>query len=701
MKKPEILAPGGGFNSALHAYEAGADAVYAGMSAFSARKGAVNFSTEQLRRLKSYTDREHKKIYIAINTVIKQSEMEDILILLHSLSEIRIDGIILQDPGLAYILEKYFPAIDRHGSTQMAVHNSQGVAVLKDAGFKRLILSRELSLKEIERIRRDHEDVELEVFIHGAMCYSFSGICLASGRLLGRSGNRGECGQVCRTWFDGQDRHRFAFSANDMKAGESVRELAGMGIDSLKIEGRLKSPEYVSHTVRYYRNLIDGAHEREIRKEGELSSIAFSREQTPAFFNSGKGENLVGNRFPGHRGVSAGKVLSSGKGVINLKSGVPLSNRDGLLLFLREEPQQFALKSAGKKHSFQAGETVPVLFNRSVPPGTEVFLVSRHDMTMKEYREESLKPWKTPVELHFELQEEKIVIESVFPEKAFRFEKEVLIGDATGNKDINEILMESFTRSGESRFTALSAALTNRTGRMDRDIFIPPSKLKKIRQEFYRNLDKWVDDLYCESAARKIREINREFEENPFEVFPGILPDRCAMLPPGAPVPFGPGEKGFFPIPPLQFDGEAFSELKETIEALLEKSGAPLALGINNPGHLSLLDDFGQNDRVYFFTDYCTYTANKAAVLFFRSRIKRLIYSTYWIEDKNGDLPPLIRIGESFNPHLFVSRICYRLHNGYGSCQNCRRDYSYSLTQRDREFTVIVRDCLTWLFQNR
>jgi len=139
MLKPEILAPGGGFNSSIHAFEAGADAVYIGMSSFSARKGAKNFSLESLRRLKSYAVKNNKQIFVALNTVIKDDELEEIIKLLHHLTLIKVDAIILQDPGLAHIINKYFPLLIMHASTQMAVHNSHGVAYLKNMGFKRII----------------------------------------------------------------------------------------------------------------------------------------------------------------------------------------------------------------------------------------------------------------------------------------------------------------------------------------------------------------------------------------------------------------------------------------------------------------------------------------------------------------------------------------------------------------------------------
>jgi len=699
MKKPEILAPGGSFNSALHAYGAGADAVYAGMSAFSARKGAVNFTLEQLRRLKSYASDQNKKIYIAINTVIKESETGSVIELLHRLSEIEIDGIILQDPGLAYILENYFPGLDRHASTQMAVHNSQGVAFLKDAGFRRIILSRELTLGEIEKIRRDHEDVELEVFVHGAMCYSFSGICLASGQLLGRSGNRGECGQICRTWFDGEEKHRFSFSANDLKGGENVLKLAEMGIDSLKIEGRLKSPEYISHTVSYYKSILSGKSRGEVKEKEALSSIAFSREQTAAFFTSKKGENMVGNSYPGHRGIPVGRVLTSGEGRFILKNSLPLADRDGLLLFVRDEARQFALKTPGKTHSYQAGKNVPVLFGEKVPKGTEVFLVSRHDMNLKENREESWKPWKTPLPLTAILNDETLAVETTFSGETFRFKENIPAESSTGGKDMKSILEDSFRKSGDSRYKASSVTFINRTGRGDREIFIPLSCLKKFRQRFYHSLEEWSSSLYSDSASQITGEIERLFKENPFSDFPEAIPDRQSMGPADSLIPFGPGHKGFFPLPPLQFSDKEFEDLRKSVRSLIDETEGSIVLGINNPGHMDLVQHFTQDERVFFFTDYCTYTANRAAVLFYRTRIDRLIYSTYWIEDRAGELSPLVKTDEGFNPHLFLSRVCYRLHNRYGTCHQCGRDHRYTLRQKDRLFTVVVRDCLTWLFQ--
>jgi putative protease len=203
MKRPEILAPGGSFSSAYYAFEAGADAVYLGLKDFSARKKAENFTPEEIRRLK--TAWPDKKLYLALNTLLQDRDLQSLLPFLPQLLDLPLDAVILQDYGFAALLKDYLAshpsAPSLHASTQMAVHSLQGAEFLQSQGFSRIVLARELAFQEIAAIQRGVPELELEVFVHGANCYGFSGLCLASGLLLGRSANQGECAQVCRTWF--------------------------------------------------------------------------------------------------------------------------------------------------------------------------------------------------------------------------------------------------------------------------------------------------------------------------------------------------------------------------------------------------------------------------------------------------------------------------------------------------------------------
>ena len=210
MQDLEILAPAGSFEAGIAAFRGGADAVYLGLSDFSARKSAKNFSRDDLLALKKEAVGQKKKIYVTLNTLVKDSELNAVLDAASFLDEIETDGVILQDLGLASTIKKLFPSLPLHASTQMAVHTADGVKFLKRLGFTRVVLSREVPLKKIAEIKKAVPDMELEVFVHGALCYSFSGLCLASGMLLNRSGNRGMCAQICRSFYTQPDASVFS-----------------------------------------------------------------------------------------------------------------------------------------------------------------------------------------------------------------------------------------------------------------------------------------------------------------------------------------------------------------------------------------------------------------------------------------------------------------------------------------------------------
>lgn len=699
---PEILAPGGSFNSSIHAFEAGADAVYIGLSSFSARKGAKNFSLDSLRKLKSYSEKHNKKIYIAINTVLKEIELEEVIYLLHHLTLLQVDALILQDPGLAYIIKNYFPSLEIHASTQMAVHNSRGVQVLKDAGFSRIILARELTLKEITIIRENHRDVELEVFIHGAMCYSFSGVCLASGTMLGRSGNRGECGQICRTWFDD---NQYRFSANDMKAGSLIKQLQGIHIDSLKIEGRLKNPEYVSHTVSYYRSLLDGGKKSETERESVLSSLSFSRNQTTAFLESPKAIDMIDNQYASHKGIIAGKVISSGKGKFCLEGETDLSDRDGLLYLKGSKKLQFALKSEGKKTFYKSGEKLTVLNREKIPAGDIIYKVSGHDLQLKEHKEESYKPWKTPLYGEILLKKNEIILSAEINGSPISASEPITLEQSTSGKEIKKILMENLGKSGTSIFTIKTITLENQSDFGEQEIFIPLSIIKKLKNTFYENIEESLESIFRSSVKKILRHIDCELGKSAFYKSDLAIPDRTSMNPSKGLIPFVQKDSEFtenivfFPLTPLIFHESDFKDLERQIETICNKKTKTLIIGINNISHLSLVGELADRENVFFFTDYCTYMANRACELFYKEKISKLLFSYYWIEDKSGSLKGMRKIEDNFTPHLFVSRICYKLHNKLGSCENCPKSLLYDLKQREKKFTVLIKNCITWLFQ--
>ena len=305
----ELLAPAGDFETALAAFEAGADAVYCGLSDFSARAFATNFSIDHLKDLIRYAHSDRKRrVYVTFNTVIDEANFEEAIDRLSRLEQVGPDAIIVQDIGVARICRKFFPGLTLHASTQLVAHNLEGVLALKELGFARVVLARELSLDEIRQIKQRCGDVELEVFIHGALCYSISGLCLYGAMEKDRSGNRGKCPYCCRQKLEkvvGVGERNFSsssstststplypFSMKDLRLGEDVKKLADIGVASLKIEGRMKSPLYVASVTRWYRQFLEKSEEVRGKSEerrrvtsADLETV-FSRRTTELRFNS-------------------------------------------------------------------------------------------------------------------------------------------------------------------------------------------------------------------------------------------------------------------------------------------------------------------------------------------------------------------------------------------------------------------------------
>ncbi|WMJ81157.1 U32 family peptidase [Clostridium sp. MB40-C1] len=266
MKKIELLAPAGSMESLHAAVQNGADAVYLGGAKFSARAYASNFDKGNMIKAVEYCHLYNVKIYVTVNTLIKEDEIKEALEYIKFLYEIGVDALIIQDTGIAELVSRNFPDFHLHASTQMTVHNGEGAILLKKLGFSRIVLSRELGIDEIKYISKDL-DIETEVFIHGALCISYSGQCLMSSLIGGRSGNRGRCAQPCRLPYEiidkisGKNKKGYILSPKDICTIENIKDLIESGTSSLKIEGRMKRPEYVAGVVASYRNAIDKAYE--------------------------------------------------------------------------------------------------------------------------------------------------------------------------------------------------------------------------------------------------------------------------------------------------------------------------------------------------------------------------------------------------------------------------------------------------------
>lgn len=255
----ELLAPAGNLECALAAFDAGADAVYCGLKRFNARERTENFTFEEMSRLLAYAHKLNRHVYVTFNTLIKEDELDEAAQELARLEQLRPDAIIIQDLGIARIAREYFPKLVLHGSTQMGLHNSAGLAYAGKLGLSRVILERQTTLAELEQIMRSKPPVEVEIFIHGALCCCISGTCLLSSWLGGWSGNRGKCKQPCRRRHRSADGNGFFLSAQDLGTPELIPRLMKSGAASFKIEGRLRRADYVTNVVTAYRMLMDAA----------------------------------------------------------------------------------------------------------------------------------------------------------------------------------------------------------------------------------------------------------------------------------------------------------------------------------------------------------------------------------------------------------------------------------------------------------
>lgn len=304
----ELLAPAGGLKELKAAVWSGADAVYIGASAFSARSGAGNFSEDEMREAVEFAHSYGVNVHCAINTLIKEDELEAAVKTAVMANECGVDALIIQDIGLASHIKKLLPDMELHASTQMTVTSLEGVRYLEEKGFSRVVLARELSKSEIKNIV-DGAKAEIEVFVHGAICMCYSGQCLMSSVLGGRSGNRGRCAQPCRLPYELTEKGKslgsaYALSPKDMSLIDHLSELKEMGVKSLKIEGRLKSAEYVSAVVGVYRKYITSPHTVEKCDKEELKN-AFSRSGfTDGYFTDKLGGGMMAHKNPANNSGS-------------------------------------------------------------------------------------------------------------------------------------------------------------------------------------------------------------------------------------------------------------------------------------------------------------------------------------------------------------------------------------------------------------
>ncbi|AUB57233.1 hypothetical protein BK008_02100 [Methanobacterium sp. MZ-A1] len=353
---PELLAPAGSIESFKAAVNAGADAVYISGKRFGARQFARNFSQDEMEQAIEYAHLRGVKVYVTVNTLVKESELPLVARNLLEIYSSGADAIIVQDLGVARLAKQLVPHLDLHCSTQMTIHNPQGVNWAAENGFKRVVLAREMSLEDIEKTARQiPHKIELEVFAHGAICYSYSGQCLLSSFIGGRSGNRGMCAQPCRKQYqlitgktdeygkyqEGREiplKDHYLLSTKDLAIYPHLDRISKAPVDSIKIEGRMRPPEYVANVVNVYREALDSIAQGQWKvREEDVSKLkmSFNRGTTKGWLMGASYQSMMGRNNPGNRGLYLGKVVNydkkNGRTILKIKTKVNPEKGDGIL----------------------------------------------------------------------------------------------------------------------------------------------------------------------------------------------------------------------------------------------------------------------------------------------------------------------------------------------------------------------------------
>lgn len=346
MKKVELLAPAGNYDALLGAVNAGADAVYLGGEQYGARAYADNFSRDEIISGIRLAHIYHKKIYLTINTLVKERELEGLYDFLLPFYEAGLDGVIIQDLGVLTYVRRYFPGLELHASTQMTLTGSEGVSFLKEYGVSRVVPARELSLEEIKNLKET--GAEVEIFIHGAMCYCYSGQCLFSSILGGRSGNRGRCAQPCRLPYEiNGGKECFPLSMRDMCTIDLLPELIESGVDSFKIEGRMKKPSYVAGVTAIYRKYIDQYYEKgsihvSAQDRQLLSSLYIRSKIGDGYFHRHNGREMLTLESPAYSETDPGILTEIADRYVHAPEKVPV---DAQIELCSGKPAKLSLRA--------------------------------------------------------------------------------------------------------------------------------------------------------------------------------------------------------------------------------------------------------------------------------------------------------------------------------------------------------------------
>lgn len=514
-KTPELLSPAGSMESLKAAVENGADAVYLGAREFSARQSADNFDREGLLEAIDFAHQRDVFAYITVNTLVKEGEFNDATAYLELLCNHGADAVIVQDIGLMGMLRTHMPGLPISASTQMTIHNSAGARMIQDLGVKRAVLAREMSLDEIRTVR-SNTNIQLEVFVHGALCICYSGRCLMSSFMGGRSGNRGHCAQPCRKLYELPGRRNttgYLLSPKDLNMSSQLHDLMEVGVDSLKIEGRMKRPEYVAMVTRTYRDILDRfADDPDAAvtpEEQQRLETIFSRGFSEGYISGDPGRSLMSMEKPGNRGSLVGRVAgyeSRGRGRVSVKLNAPLNPGDGVAIGNTGTTINTLWIGREKIDKGVVGSTVSFIFDTPVQNGTPVY--KNFDPVLMEWTKQTYHSIqrKIPVDIEVEAMADKQLLIKLTDQNGVTAQavSDAVISPAR-QQPLNEKGMGAqVSKLGDTVFVADNVDI-----QMDENIFIPIGIINSVRREAVEKLAQLREEKYRRKCRTNVPDTTR------------------------------------------------------------------------------------------------------------------------------------------------------------------------------------------------
>ena len=499
--KPELLAPAGDWECLKAAVTAGADAVYFGLPAFNARLRAENFTEADLPLVMDYLHARGRRGFLTLNVLIFPSELVEAERLLRWVGESKVDAIIAQDLGLVRLAREVCPQVEIHASTQMTLTSPEGVAFARRQGISLAVLARELSLRELAKFptASDPSGLPLEVFVHGALCVAYSGQCLTSEVLGRRSANRGECAQACRLPYglevDGQPKdlgdRAYLLSPQDLAAVDEIPELIKLGLHSFKIEGRLKSPDYITAVTTVYRKAIDRALAQQPApaspEEKYRLEMTFSRGLFSGWFHGVDHQQLVHARFGKKRGPFAGKIARTGPDWVELEEMLtPLHPGDGVVIDrgsdTDNEPGGFLFGVHGNRISFRHGSLPP----HATRPGDRVWKTKDPQLEKQLKAERSKEAPTETTQLHLKisgLAGQPLQIHATSGNQEIQLSSAIPLAAARNRPLTPESLRDQLSRLGGTPFHLGDLAVD-----LPQPVILPVSEINRLRRDLVARL---------------------------------------------------------------------------------------------------------------------------------------------------------------------------------------------------------------------